>query len=566
MKIIDFLQKSISGEISTEGQEQFLKSNVELNPKELADVVRFLMKQMPKTPKLKNAIDICGTGGSGLKRINTSTISAFILASLGVKVAKHGNRAASGRVGSFDLIEAMGIKVMDNLNDIETLYRDQNLALMFAPFFHPVMKHFAEVRKKIGRPTFFNLLGPLLNPAKVKRQIIGTTFKDKMQIIAETCKLLGKEKVYIVCGEDNLDEITLTGRTFITELNNGKIKSYTISPADFGIKKTSFENIQGGDLAYNTKIALDVLNGKCKDRHSDLILINSALALKLAGKVKTLKDGYKMALKTIKSGICFEKFEQYKTLSHTSSILLEIVENKRKEVEIRKNKRSIGKIFKSKRDFMKTIKGDSLTLIAEVKRSSPTAGQISKGKFLPIQIAQKYERDGANAISVLCDKKYFQGDLKYLKEIQKNTVKTPLLCKDFTVDEYQIKEAREYGADAILLIVSILTEQQIKQFIKTAEGLNMAAICEVHTLEELQKVLKTNAKIIGINNRDLNTFEIDLSVTKSIAEHISNDKIIISESGIKSKEDIKNLPKNINAVLVGTALMKGTKISKLIKK
>jgi len=566
MKIIDFLQKSINGEISAEEQEEFLKSNVELNSKELANVVRFLMKQMPKTPKLECAIDICGTGGSGLKRINTSTISAFIIASLGVKVAKHGNRAASGRVGSFDLIEALGIKIMDSLNDIETLYRDQNLAFMFAPFFHPVMRHFAEVRKKIGKPTFFNLLGPLLNPARVKRQIIGTTFKDKMQIIAETCKLLGKEKVYVVCGEDDLDEVTLTGRTFVTELNNGKISNYTISPIDFGIKETTLENIQGGDINYNTKLALEILNGKLHDSHLDLVLINSALALKLAGNVKTLKSGYKMALEAIKSGVCFEKFEQFKTLSHTSSILLQIVENKRKEVEIRKNKYKIDRISKSKRDFIKVIKGDSLALIAEVKGASPTGGQMYKGEFLPVQIAQKYEKDGADAISVVCDKKYFQGDLKYLKAIQKNTVRVPLLCKDFIIDKYQIKEARKYGADAILLIASILTEQQIKQFIQIAKDLKMAAICEVHTIEETGKVLKTPAKIIGINNRNLNTFELDLSATKLLADHIPSDKIIISESGIKSKEDMKKLPKNINAVLVGTALMKGLSINELINK
>jgi len=569
MNITNFLKKTLKGELSIDQQEEFLRTKSDVNPKELAEVVKFLMKQMTAKPNIKNCIDICGTGGSGLSRINTSTISAFILSSLGVGIAKHGNKAASGRFGSFDLLESLGIKFGNNVADIEKLYKCHNLAFFFAPFFHPVMKHFAEVRKKIGKPTFFNILGPLLNPAYTKRQIIGTTFKDKMEIIAETCRLLGREKVYVICGEDSLDEATLAGKTFVTELNNGKIVNYTISPEDFGVKKAKFENIKGGDTKYNTNIAMDVLKGRCKTRHLDLVLINSALALKLSGNAKTLKEGYKMALDAVRSGVCYEEFEQYKTLSNTESILLEIVENKKMEVEKRKQKNPLnqiflGKITASERDFAMAIKNGGPALIAEIKRSSPSAGNIYKGKFSPIKIAKKYEKSGANAISVLCDKKFFGGDLSYLKAVSKSIKNTPILCKDFIIDEYQIYEARKYGADAILLIASILSEGQIVKFLKITKELNMAAICEVHTLKELEKILKTPAKIIGINNRNLNTFKTNLSTTNELAKHIPKDKIIISESGISSKEDIKSLPKNINAILVGTAIMKGAQISEFI--
>ncbi|MFA6991856.1 MAG: anthranilate phosphoribosyltransferase [Candidatus Gracilibacteria bacterium] len=571
MKIMDFLKKTLEGKLSLDQQEEFLRTKSDVTPHELADVVKFLMKQMPSKPHIKNCIDICGTGGSGLNRINTSTISAFILASLGVGIAKHGNKAASGRFGSFDLLESLGFKFGNNVADIERLYKYHNLAFFFAPFFHPVMKHFAEVRKKIGKPTFFNILGPLLNPAATKRQIIGTTFKDKMGIIGEACKLLGREKVYVVCGEDSLDEVTLTGKTFVTEINNGKIKNYTVSPEDFGIKKAKFEEIKGGDAKYNTEIAVSILKGKCETRHLDLVLINSALALKLTDKTKTLKDGYKMAMKAVKTGVCYEKFEQYKTLSSTESILLEIVENKKREIEKRKlnhplNKTFVAKITTSKMDFATALKKGKPALIAEIKRSSPSAGKIHKGKFSPVEIAKKYENSGVNAISVLCDEKFFKGSLNYLKEVSKNIKKTPLLCKDFIIDEYQIYEARKYGADAILLIASILSEQQTVQFLKVAEKLKMAAICEIHTLSELEKVLKTSAKIIGINNRNLNTFETNISTTNELAKHIPKDKIIISESGIHSKEDIKSLPKNVNAILVGTAIMKGTQINEFINK
>ncbi|MFA6918128.1 MAG: anthranilate phosphoribosyltransferase, partial [Candidatus Gracilibacteria bacterium] len=554
---------SIKGELSADRQEEFLKSKSNYSAKELAEVVRFLKKQMPQKAGFKDCIDVCGKGGTCLKRINTSTVSAFVLASLGVKVAKHGNKASSGRFGSFDLLESLGVKFSNNISDIEKIYSLENLAFFFAPYFHPVMKIFAEARKRIGKPTFFNILGPLLNPASAKRQIIGTTFKDKMGIIAETCRLLGQEKVYVVCGEDSLDEVTLTGKTFITELNNGKIKNYTISPGDFGVGKSTFEEIQGGDAETNTKIAFEILEGKCKTRHLDLVLINTALGLKLVDKVKTLKEGYKMALAAVKQGICYEKYQQYKTISGMSGLLLEIVENKKREVG--KRKHNLGKIKNSTRDFTKAISGKNLALIAEIKKHSPSLGKICGKEFDPVEIAKNYETSGASAISVLCDKKYFHGDLKYLQKVSKNTDKIPLLCKDFIIDEYQIYEARKYGADAILLIAAILTEKQLTTFMEIAKSLEMAALCEVHTLEELTKGLKAQTEIIGINNRNLNTLTVDLSTTQELAKHIPKNKIIVSESGIHSKKDVEALPENVSAILVGTSLMKGAKITDFIK-
>lgn len=554
MNLLTFLKKSISGHLSAEKQIEFLNSKMDITPEELSVVVRFLQKQIAYKPHLKNAIDICGTGGSGLNRINTSTIAAFILAKLGVSVAKHGNKAASGRFGSFDLLEALGVAFSADIAPIERQYEKENLAFLFAPFFYPVMKNFAEMRKKIGKPTFFNLLGPLLNPAFPKRQIIGTAFRDKMRLIAETCKLLRKEKVYIVCGEDGLDEVTLTGRTFVTELSKGKIKSYTISPEDFGIKKASFSEIAGFDGQFNTKIALEILEGRCKKRHQDLVLVNCALALKLAEKVQTLKEGYEMAKMAI----------------DTPSILLQIVGQKKIEVQTRKKKHPIDEFLNnlspSNRDFAAAIQIKGTSLIAEIKKTSPSAGKVHIKNFDPVAIAQKYERAGASAISVLCDENFFQGNLSYMKKVAEKTFKTPILCKDFIIDEYQIYEARKYGADAILLIATILTSKQISKYIKIAKSLNMAAICEVHTLEELEKVLKTPAEIIGINNRDLKTFKIDVATTSKIAGHIPAGKIVVSESGFSNKDDLQKLPKNVDAILVGTALMKGGKVDEFVVK
>jgi anthranilate phosphoribosyltransferase len=507
MNITTFLKKSIEEKLSLQEQKDFLTNKKDISAKELAEAVNFLMDKMTKKISAKNAIDICGTGGSGLPRINTSTISAFILASMGIKIAKHGNKAASGRFGSFDLIEKLGINTSNN--------KTGNLKFLYAREHHPVMKHFAKVRKEIGTPTFFNLLGPLLNPAGTKKQIIGTPFKDKMTLIAETCRLLGKEKIYVVCGEDGLDEVTLTGKTHITELNRGKIKNYTLTPEDFGIKRAKFSEIKGGSPEKNTEIAMEILRGDCETRHLDLVLINCALALKLVGKTNDLKEAYKIAKTTIR---------------------------------------------KSDRDFYKAISKRGLSLIAEIKKKSPSKGILAKKGFSPSVIAKNYEKSGADAISVICNKKLFGGSLKYMQKARAATSFTPILCKDFITSAHQIYEARMHGADAILLIASLLTELEIKKFTKIAEDLNMDVLCEVHTLKELKKVLKTPAKIIGINNRDLKTFKIDLNTTTKIAKHIPKNKLLVSESGILTKNDLKKLPKRTNAILVGTSLMQGAKV------
>lgn len=527
MNIVTFLKKSISNELPLKEQANFLRNKKDITPKELALAVNFLMKKMIKRYEAKNAIDICGTGGSGLSRINTSTISAFILAAAGINIAKHGNKAASGRFGSFDLLENIGIDLSNN--------KAENLAFLYARDFHPVIKRFAEARKEIGTPTFFNLLGPLLNPAQTKKQIIGTAFKDKMALIAETCRLTGKEKVYVVCGEDGLDEVTLTGKTYVTELNKGKIRNYTIVPKDFGIKEANFSEIKGGSPKKNTEIALKILKGECKTRHTDLVLVNCALALRLAGKVKSLKEGYKLAKATVETNKAFEKYEECKTSPQ-----------------------------KSDRDFYAAINKRGVSLIAEIKRKSPSNGVLAKRDFSPSRIARNYEKSGADAISVICEKNLFGGSLRYMEQARKSTNFTPILCKDFIIDERQIYEARKYGADAILLIAALLTEAKIKKFTKIAKNLNMDVLCEVHTLEELKKVLKTPVKIIGINNRNLETFQVDLKTTERIAKHIPGDRLIVSESGIFTRNDIKNLPRKVNAILVGTALMKGTPANSLV--
>jgi len=244
-------------------------------------------------------------------------------------------------------------------------------------------------------------------------------------------------------------------------------------------------------------------------------------------------------------------------------MLKEIIENKRKEVEISKKNlpldRFKAKLKNSKRDFKGALSKNGLALIAEFKRASPSKNIKEKDFDMRgiIGIYNKY----ASAISVLTDKKFFNGSLMDLGEASRLT-KMPLLRKDFIIDEYQIYESRMHNADAILLIVSILSDHRIKKFIEIARKYNMVCIVEVHTEEELSRALNCNAEIIGINNRDIDTLKIDTKTTLKLAKKIPKNKVIISESGISSGDYVEKIKNKVNAILVGSHFMNSENVEK----
>lgn len=243
-------------------------------------------------------------------------------------------------------------------------------------------------------------------------------------------------------------------------------------------------------------------------------------------------------------------------------MLNQIIENKRKEIELAKKQMPLSnfksKIRKSARDFKKALSKNKLNLIAEFKKKSPS-GNIKSNEFITKKIIHIYNKY-ADAISVLTDYKYFSGSLEDMKEVSKLT-QLPILRKDFIIDEYQIYEARFYGADAILLIASVFSKEQIDYFIDIAKSMNMNCLVEIHTEEELDKVLDTKAEIIGINNRNLDTLEIDLNTTLKLMNEIPSDKIIVSESGIKDNDYVNKIKNKVNAILVGSAFMNSANIA-----
>ena len=251
-------------------------------------------------------IDTCGTGGGPTNTFNISTTVAFVVAGCGVKVAKHGNRSASSRCGSADVLEELGVKLDVSPDMVQRCILEIGIGFMYAPLYHSAMKYAVTPRKEIGIRTIFNILGPLANPAGAASQVLGVYDASLTDIMANVLKRLGSKRAFVVHGLDTLDELTITGKTRVTELKGGKIRTYYVTPGKFGLKRASLDDISGGDAKENAKIVMSVLKGERGPRR-DVVLMNASAALVAAGKAKDFKAGVKLAAESIDSGRAAEK-------------------------------------------------------------------------------------------------------------------------------------------------------------------------------------------------------------------------------------------------------------------
>jgi anthranilate phosphoribosyltransferase len=268
---------------------------------EISGAVTAMRAKMLRVHAPADAIDIVGTGGDNSGSWNVSTLAAILTAATGLKVAKHGNRAASSKSGSADVLAALGVKVGIDAAGIERCINDAGVGFMFAPAHHSSMRHVAPVRVELGTRTIFNILGPLSNPAGVKKQVIGVFSESWMIPIAETLKSLGSTDLWIVHGSDGLDEITTTGETKIVALKNGAITSFTITPEDAGLDRAKPEDLKGGDGEHNAKALLAVLNGD-RTAYRDIAVLNAAAALVVAGRAATLDEAARIVEAAIDDG------------------------------------------------------------------------------------------------------------------------------------------------------------------------------------------------------------------------------------------------------------------------
>jgi anthranilate phosphoribosyltransferase len=268
---------------------------------EITGAVTTMRAKMLGVKAPPDAIDVVGTGGDASGSFNISTCAAFIVAGAGVPVAKHGNRALSSKSGAADVLAALGVRIDLTPDQVGRCIHEAGIGFMFAPAHHPAMKNVGPTRVELGTRTIFNLLGPLSNPAGVKRQMIGTFSKHWIEPMAQVLRNLGSESIWVVHGSDGLDEITTTGPTSVAALENGQIRTFEVTPEAAGLPRTSIGALRGGDGEANARTLLDVLKGK-PSAFRDVSLLNAAAALIVAGKAKTLKEGVALAAKSVDSG------------------------------------------------------------------------------------------------------------------------------------------------------------------------------------------------------------------------------------------------------------------------
>jgi len=272
---------------------------------ELAGGIFVLRNKAKKVSCDPNTIDTCGTGGDGQNSLNISTAAAIVLASMGVNVAKHGNKAVSSNCGSADVLEALKININLKPNEAEESINNFNFAFMFAPNYHLAMKHVGPARKKMGKKTIFNLIGPLSSPAQVKRQVIGVFNKKWMKPFAEALKENNVVHAYIVHSDDGMDEISPFSKTNVVELKDGKINEFTINPKDLGISEGNKENLKGKNAEYNAEKILDIYKG-ASNEFSQSVALNTAAGLVVSGKENDFKKAFDKATQHLDSGKVFD--------------------------------------------------------------------------------------------------------------------------------------------------------------------------------------------------------------------------------------------------------------------
>ena len=268
---------------------------------EITGAVTTMRAKMLSVKAPPDAVDIVGTGGDASGSYNISTCAAFIVAGAGVPIAKHGNRALSSRSGAADVLQALGVNIDLNAEQVGLCIRDSGIGFMFAPAHHPAMKNVGPTRVELGTRTIFNLLGPLSNPAGVKRQMVGTFSRHWIEPMVQVLNNLGSERVWAVHGSDGLDEITTSGPTSVAELKDGKVRTFEIVPEDAGLRRAKPEALRGGDASHNAAALLDVLKGK-PGPFRDVAILNAAATLIVAAKAGDLKEAAVLAAKAIDSG------------------------------------------------------------------------------------------------------------------------------------------------------------------------------------------------------------------------------------------------------------------------
>ena len=289
-------------------------------PAEIVGFARVMRARAARLPRpVAPVFDTCGTGGDGAHTFNVSTVAALVLAGCGVKVAKHGNRSASSRCGSADLLETLGVAITAGPDVVLRCLEDVGIAFLFAQTFHPSMRHAAPTRRELGVRTAFNLLGPLTNPAGATRQLVGVPRPELTELVARSLALLGAERAWVVHGADGLDELSTTGYTKVSECRDGAVNTFYVHPSDFGLPKGAPQALKGDDAATNAAIARKILGGE-RGAARDIVLLNAGASLLIAGRVASIREGIAAAAEAIDSGRATAVLDRLIALSNAGEV------------------------------------------------------------------------------------------------------------------------------------------------------------------------------------------------------------------------------------------------------
>lgn len=581
---------------------------------ELVGFAKAMRDNATKISAPPGTVDLCGTGGDGAGTFNISTVASFVVAAAGVPVAKHGNRSMSSKSGSADLLMALGIPHDLDPQSAERSIAEIGMGFLFAPIFHRSMANVAVPRREIGVRTFFNILGPLANPAGVKRQLIGVYDGKMADKMAHVLRELGTEKALIV-DSAGTDEITNIGLTNVVELSNGSVKHYEISPDMFGLKHARKEDLRGGTPNENARIALSILKGE-KSPRSDAVAMNAAAAIYAAGAASDISEGLELSTLSLRNGDSLAKLKEYAdfserleterqmslpidafpdrrmtretmttrcgemtarmlqrisnieggygrlkllddTLFSEKSILSAISLMRLLSVVERSEGMPSGTMRRSSSSLSKNIEsGDSISIIGEYKPSSPSMSPLSAPPE-PQEAIDAYCKGGLAGISVLVEPRFFHGSQKLFSQFR-SMVDLPMLFKDFVVSEEQVEAASMLGADAVLLISKALGRPFLENLIDRCVEKGMEPLVEIHDEFDMKKLRSCSnydsVRLVGLNSRDLRSMKTDIGSIVKLRAMLKGDKLAIAESGIGSADDLKMLH-GFDAALIGSLFM-----------
>ncbi len=527
-----------------------------------------------------DAVDIVGTGGDSTGTFNVSTCSAIVAAAAGVPVAKHGNRSVSSKSGAADYLEAAGVNIDLDAAQVGDCIRRAGIGFMFAPRHHSAMKHAIGPRREMGVRTLFNLLGPLTNPAGVRRHVLGVYDAAWVRPLAEVLQRLGSRHAMVVHGENGMDEISLEGPTRVSELVDGEVRDYSIDPARFGIDTAPVQALRvdgagrepRGDRSGAGRRARSAARRGAAERgrgHPRRRGRRHAGGRR-GGRARHARERRRAGqARRARGGVARVRREGERVVNEVPDVLKRILARKREEIAERRERTDDDAL--TELAALRSVDGDvprgfvaalrakldagAAAVIAEVKKASPSKGVI-RADFDPAAIAASYERGGAACLSVLTDADFFQGSEDAF-EAARAACSLPVIRKDFLIDPYQVVEARAIGADCVLLIAAALDDETMGALYRQSVDLGMDVLVEVHDAKELERALVLEPMLLGINNRDLRTFDVTLDTTLGLLERVPDGTVLVTESGILERADVVRMREaDVHAFLVGEAFMR----------